>query len=117
MISIRNIISQRGIHKTKLLLIGINKRFKSTETSQPTAQSKSDYYDIVICGGGMVGTAMARALAKDDVFKNLRIALIESSPKKNDYIQPQIHSNRVCALNDTTIQLFKCKCRFLIQLC
>ena len=27
--------------------------------------------------------------------------------KKNEYLKPEIHSNRVCALNETTINLFK----------
>lgn len=112
MISMKNILSKRGIQQTKLLLININRRCQSTEASQQTVNTKTEYYDIVICGGGMVGTAMARALGKDNVFKNLKVALIESSPKKNDYVQPQIHSNRVCALNDKTIQLFKCKIFF-----
>ena len=111
-ISLKNVISKRGIQQTKLLLISINKRCQSTEASQQAISNKTDYFDIVICGGGMVGTAMARALGKDNVFKNLKVALIESSPKKNDYVQPQIHSNRVCAINDKTIQLFKCKLFF-----
>lgn len=42
-------------------------RLYSNASSDETAQAKQasatdNYYDVVICGGGMVGTAMARAL-------------------------------------------------------
>lgn len=35
--------------------------FQSTDKSNPSL-NKNEYYDIVVCGGGMVGTAMALAL-------------------------------------------------------
>lgn len=121
-INLKSIIipTKRVLNNTsKLLITTTSKRFQTTEsqkieidstkttTSEQTKSTTSDYYDVVICGGGMVGTAMARALGKDSIFKNLKIALIESSPKKNDYTKPEIHSNRVCALNDKTIDLLK----------
>lgn len=74
-----------------------------TETVKPDAE----FYDIVICGGGMVGSAMAYALGKDDMFKNLRIALIESSNQAGKYESPLMHSNRTCALSETTTDFFK----------
>jgi hypothetical protein len=80
----------------------------STQTSKST--NKAESYDIVICGGGLVGTAMARALGKSSVFRDLKIALIDPSLKSNnEYTLPQIHSNRVCAINDKTIELLKSK--------
>ena len=125
-ISLKNIGTKRLINTSKLLINISNKRYQTTITpeSQPnvnpspevvqdadktTTVKQADFYDIVICGGGMVGTAMARSLGRDSVFKNLKIALIESSPKLKEYVQPEIHSNRVCALNDKSIELFKSK--------
>jgi ubiquinone biosynthesis monooxygenase Coq6 len=110
MISIRNNLQKRTKLINNLILL-INKRNQSSSSSNETTiniNNKPEYYDIVICGGGMVGTAMARSLGTDNVFKNLKIALIESSSsKKNEYLKSEIHSNRVCALNETTINLFK----------
>ena len=109
MISIRNNLQKRTKLINNLILLIINKRNQSSNETTTTINinNKPEYYDIVICGGGMVGTAMARSLGTDNVFKNLKIALIESSSKKNEYLKPEIHSNRVCALNETTINLFK----------
>jgi ubiquinone biosynthesis monooxygenase Coq6 len=111
MISIRNNLQKRTKLINNLILL-INKRNQSSSSNETTTiniNNKPEYYDIVICGGGMVGTAMARSLGTDNVFKNLKIALIESSSssKKNEYLKSEIHSNRVCALNETTINLFK----------
>ena len=49
---------------------------------------------------------------KDDMFKNLRIALIESSNQAGKYESPLMHSNRTCALSETTTDFFKCKSKF-----
>jgi len=64
-------------------------------------------YDVVVVGGGMVGTALAIALASQPVDKPLRIALIEaqaptSMPKigKNTAFEP-----RVSALTQASRQL------------
>jgi hypothetical protein len=84
------------------------KRFNSASTqSNDDSKSKGDYFDVVICGGGMIGNAMAAALGNDSIFRNLKIALIESMPKGKEYKLPIYHSNRVVALNDQTISLFK----------
>jgi hypothetical protein len=84
---------------------------KTTANENATASSSSiranDYFDVVVCGGGMVGTAMAYALSREELFKNLRIALIESSGAKGAYKCSPIHNNRVCALGEKTINFFK----------
>ncbi|XP_062914615.1 ubiquinone biosynthesis monooxygenase COQ6, mitochondrial [Mobula hypostoma] len=57
-----------------------------------------DLYDVVISGGGMVGTAMACALADDPNLSEKRILLLEAANKKADGKLPELHSNRVSAL-------------------
>lgn len=67
----------------------------------------NQFFDIVISGGGIVGNAMAVVLGQDNLFKNLNIALIDTFPEEKNYCSPEILSNRVCALNSTTIDLLK----------
>ena len=49
--------------------------FKASDfDSQTNSKPTSDFYDIVICGGGMVGSAMAYALGRHNltcIFKRL----------------------------------------------
>ncbi|CAF0735958.1 unnamed protein product [Brachionus calyciflorus] len=77
------------------------------ESEGESVIKKSDYYDIVVCGGGMVGAAMTLALGQDNIFKNLKIAMIDTAPEKKDYDSPEIHNYRVCALSPSTIELLK----------
>ncbi len=51
------------------------------QTNSGASKQSCDFYDVVVCGGGMVGTAMVAALGNQSAFKNMRIALIESAPK------------------------------------
>ena len=71
------------------------------------SSKKNEYYDIVVCGGGMVGAAMTLALGQDNLFKNLKIAMIDTAPEKKDYKGPELHNFRVCALSKSTIELLK----------
>uniref|UniRef100_A0A0A9VSH8 Ubiquinone biosynthesis monooxygenase COQ6, mitochondrial n=1 Tax=Lygus hesperus TaxID=30085 RepID=A0A0A9VSH8_LYGHE len=65
-------------------------------------------YDVVISGGGMIGSTMALALGKNPFFKDCRIALVEANPKE---VAPRSlhndgYSNRVSAINPSTKDLF-----------
>ncbi|XP_069772164.1 ubiquinone biosynthesis monooxygenase COQ6, mitochondrial isoform X2 [Narcine bancroftii] len=62
------------------------------------ASGAPDLYDVVISGGGMVGTAMACALAYEQNLSGKRILLLEVGNKKTDEKLPELHSNRVSAL-------------------
>jgi hypothetical protein len=44
---------------------------------------------------------------KNEIFKNHKIALIESSEERKPYKQPEFHSNRVSALNNSSVDLLK----------
>ena len=66
-----------------------------------TATQNDENYDIIICGGGMVGTTLLCALANNRRLENKNILLLEGS-KKFEYTLPEKYSNRVVALNQQT---------------
>lgn len=69
------------------------------------ADSNEERVDIVISGGGMVGTTLACALGKEEFLKHKKIVLLESAPEKK-YVLPETFSNRTCALSPATVKLF-----------
>ncbi|CAF3485544.1 unnamed protein product [Rotaria socialis] len=90
-------------------------RFSSYSTSSKTTISHdlpntsipTENVDIIIAGGGLVGSAMALAFASSPIFKNHKIALLESQSKLPKVSKNQSYSNRVCALNAQSINLFE----------
>ncbi|XP_026735257.1 ubiquinone biosynthesis monooxygenase COQ6, mitochondrial [Trichoplusia ni] len=69
-----------------------------------TSQVKDTFrgnYDVIIAGGGMVGCTLACAMAKNSLLSNLKVLLLEASPK-SDYQLKSEYSNRVVALNQNT---------------
>jgi len=60
--------------------------------------------DIVVSGGGMVGTACAASLAKLDMTRGKKIMLLESS-KKREILVGEEYSNRVSALAPSSMDL------------
>nr|XP_012230961.1 PREDICTED: ubiquinone biosynthesis monooxygenase COQ6-like [Linepithema humile] len=58
-------------------------------------------YDVIVTGGGMVGTTMACALANNRRLEDKKVLLLEGSAKKEYKLQEQ-YSNRVVALNQET---------------
>ncbi|XP_046401845.1 ubiquinone biosynthesis monooxygenase COQ6, mitochondrial [Ischnura elegans] len=86
----------------KIVSVSLSKRFLGVSVavvkrgiSDDNAQSKN--YDIIIAGGGMVGTAMACSLGRNRKFSNHKILLLEESPEKTWDLKPE-YSNRVSAL-------------------
>ncbi|XP_050404132.1 ubiquinone biosynthesis monooxygenase COQ6, mitochondrial [Patella vulgata] len=63
--------------------------------------------DIVISGGGMVGAAMACALAHNEMFEKKKIILLEAAPDRGKYILPENYTNRTCALSPATVRLLE----------
>ncbi|KAG7204077.1 hypothetical protein KM043_001928 [Ampulex compressa] len=62
---------------------------------------KNEHYDIIITGGGMVGTTLACAIANNRRLENKRILLLEGGGKQK-YVSQEKYSNRVVALNQQT---------------
>ncbi|XP_034243603.1 ubiquinone biosynthesis monooxygenase COQ6, mitochondrial [Thrips palmi] len=68
--------------------------------------SGSQHYDIIIAGGGLVGTAMACALGSAKVLSEKKILLLEGAPAKPITLK-DTYSNRVSAINHASVELFK----------
>uniref|UniRef100_A0A4Y0BNU4 Ubiquinone biosynthesis monooxygenase COQ6, mitochondrial n=1 Tax=Anopheles funestus TaxID=62324 RepID=A0A4Y0BNU4_ANOFN len=68
--------------------------------------ANSQHYDIIIAGGGMVGTALACALGKNTRLQNKNILLLEAAA---GFKQPSTeqYSNRVSAISKGTYRLMK----------
>ncbi|OAD58343.1 Ubiquinone biosynthesis monooxygenase COQ6 [Eufriesea mexicana] len=62
-------------------------------------------YDIIISGGGMVGTTLACAIANNRKLECKNILLLESG-KQFEYRSQEKYSNRVVALNQQSRTLF-----------
>ncbi|CAM4570722.1 unnamed protein product [Lepidochelys olivacea] len=56
-------------------------------------------YDVVVSGGGMVGSAMAAALGHDVHFREKKILLLEAGPRKVSDHLPESYSNRVSSIS------------------
>ncbi|KAJ8674353.1 hypothetical protein QAD02_005615 [Eretmocerus hayati] len=80
----------------------IASRFLDTRRSyHDDNTSKHETYDIIVAGGGMVGTTLACALANNKRLASKKILLLEGSGKHH-YEVKENYSNRVVALNKHT---------------
>ncbi|KAF4017635.1 hypothetical protein G4228_009260 [Cervus hanglu yarkandensis] len=61
--------------------------------------SADNVYDVVVSGGGLVGSAMACALGHDIHFCDKKILLLEAGPKKVLEKLPETYSNRVSSIS------------------
>ncbi|CAF0966498.1 unnamed protein product [Adineta ricciae] len=73
----------------------------------PNPPVPAENVDVTIAGGGLVGSAMALAFAASPFFKNHKIVLLESQSKLPKVSKNQPYSNRVCALNTQSVNLFR----------
>lgn len=90
-------------------LCNISSRIVNTLASRNlnSASYGTDKADIVISGGGMVGTAMACALGHADYLQDKKIILLESAPEKKNFKLSERFSNRTCAISPATVSLFQ----------
>ncbi|KAL6105704.1 coq6 [Pungitius sinensis] len=61
--------------------------------------SKNEVYDIIISGGGMVGSAMACSLGMDRNLEGKKILLLEAGNKKVMHKVPDTYSTRVSSIS------------------
>uniref|UniRef100_A0A182PFC6 FAD dependent oxidoreductase domain-containing protein n=1 Tax=Anopheles epiroticus TaxID=199890 RepID=A0A182PFC6_9DIPT len=76
------------------------------EANTKAAASDGEHYDIIIVGGGMVGTALACALGKNTRLHNKNILLLEAAASFKKPSTEQ-YSNRVSAISKGTYRLMK----------
>ncbi|XP_043930657.1 ubiquinone biosynthesis monooxygenase COQ6, mitochondrial isoform X2 [Protopterus annectens] len=74
------------------------RRSYGTTENNPSSKEEAPLYDVVISGGGMVGSSMACALGYDPNFCGKKILLLEAGHKKNLDIMPDTYNNRVSSL-------------------
>uniref|UniRef100_A0A8C1HNG3 Ubiquinone biosynthesis monooxygenase COQ6, mitochondrial n=1 Tax=Cyprinus carpio carpio TaxID=630221 RepID=A0A8C1HNG3_CYPCA len=101
--------------KAKLAVLGIVRRcvalralngaqavrrgFASTERDEKSSTSENELFDIIISGGGMVGTAMACSLGLDPNLAGKKILLLEAGHKKEMDKVPETYSTRVSSIS------------------
>ncbi|XP_034100732.1 ubiquinone biosynthesis monooxygenase COQ6, mitochondrial [Drosophila albomicans] len=80
------------------------KRLLATETASTPAE---EHYDIIIGGGGMVGTTLAAALSKNRTLADKKVLLLEAAPEFKGFSASAPFHNRVSAISQSSIELFK----------
>lgn len=86
------------------------RRYSSTHASTQSSQTgnePSQYYDIVIAGGGMVGTSLASAIGQDNLFADKKLLVLEAMPDTSSLEISEQYSNRVCALSPATVDFLE----------
>ncbi|NXU55695.1 COQ6 monooxygenase, partial [Turnix velox] len=64
-----------------------------------SAAASPPLYDVLVSGGGMVGSAMAAVLGHNIHFHDKKIALLEAGPRKEYDGVPDSYSNRVSSIS------------------
>lgn len=83
--------------QTLQMMSSLRRSYGTTENN-PSSKEEAPLYDVVISGGGMVGSSMACALGYDPNFCGKKILLLEAGHKKNLDILPDTYNNRVSSL-------------------
>lgn len=71
----------------------------SLSLRQESTSAREEVYDIIISGGGMVGTAMACSLGLEANLEGKRILLLEAGHKKEMDKPPESYSTRVSSIS------------------
>eukprot|EP00128_Syssomonas_multiformis_P000743 Colp12_sorted_trinity150504_noHs@9320 len=76
----------------------------NTRNYSATSADSKRVYDVVIVGGGVVGTALAAAAGKHGGLDPKKILLLEASPSAPKFKKPnQPYSNRVSSLTPASV--------------
>ncbi|XP_052009240.1 ubiquinone biosynthesis monooxygenase COQ6, mitochondrial isoform X2 [Xyrauchen texanus] len=91
----RQCVSVRALNEGRAVCRG----FASSSRDQESSTSDNELYDIIISGGGMVGTAMACSLGLDPNLTGKKILLLEAGHKKEMDRVPETYSTRVSSIS------------------
>lgn len=94
------------LRTTALRLIASQRQLSSTVAEPSSSEQPAEFYDIIIAGGGMVGTTLACSLGKNQCLADRRILLLEAAA---GFKAPSVeaYSNRVSAISKGTHRLMK----------
>ncbi|XP_030642238.1 ubiquinone biosynthesis monooxygenase COQ6, mitochondrial [Chanos chanos] len=91
----RRYIAVRRLNEVRVWSRG----FACSEHGDESCRDDNHVYDIVISGGGMVGTAMACSLGLDPNLQGKKILLLEAGHKKVMDKVPEMYSTRVSSIS------------------
>nr|XP_055028428.1 ubiquinone biosynthesis monooxygenase COQ6, mitochondrial [Misgurnus anguillicaudatus] len=77
----------------------VSRGFACSANEKESSTSENELYDIIISGGGMVGTAMACSLGLDPNLAGKKILLLEAGHKKVMDSVPETYSTRVSSIS------------------
>ncbi|XP_058826812.1 ubiquinone biosynthesis monooxygenase COQ6, mitochondrial [Topomyia yanbarensis] len=100
-------ISRKVLRATSVRCAASQWRLVRNASTEPSpAEQPAEFYDIIIAGGGMVGTTLACSLGKNPRLADRRILLLEAAA---GFKPPtgQSYSNRVSAISKGTHRLMK----------
>lgn len=80
---------------------------KGTDSIGSRSESTKAHYDIIIGGGGLVGTTLAAALSSNPTLADKKVLLLEGAPEFKGFDPAGAYQNRVSAINKNSIELFK----------
>ncbi|XP_037960248.1 ubiquinone biosynthesis monooxygenase COQ6, mitochondrial [Teleopsis dalmanni] len=99
-------LNRQFVHQIRAMLV----RNATTGASYALATApkpQPEHYDIIIGGGGLVGTTFAAALSKTPVLADKRVLLLEGGPPFKGFNPSAPYGNRVSAINQNAVDLFK----------
>ncbi|ROL51935.1 Ubiquinone biosynthesis monooxygenase COQ6, mitochondrial [Anabarilius grahami] len=91
----RQCVAVRALNGARAVRRGV----ASSERDEESNTSENELFDIIISGGGMVGTAMACSLGSDPNLTGKKILLLEAGHKKEMDKVPETYSTRVSSIS------------------
>jgi ubiquinone biosynthesis UbiH/UbiF/VisC/COQ6 family hydroxylase len=96
-----------GGHSAISNVIYSKRAFSTAYANGDGGHNSAKSFDILVVGGGMVGAALACALASTPITSKQKIAVIESAPPPKLEKISKLPELRVSAINSSSVELFK----------
>lgn len=103
------LLRRKGGAVAAIQACNIAKRLLATTVAAETTKSSpaEEHYDIIIGGCGMVGTTLAAAMTKNKTLADKKVLLLEAAPEFKGFNASGPFQNRVSAISQSSIELFK----------